>query len=185
METAEGLAGGGGMQDDRDGAVVHSGWKDGHASEGLGAEDVGQIRCALAAKSVSAAFSGTADQQAANLLVRAAEDGLAFVEQDSGVGGHDRPGQSAGVDAGCVPGVVADHVEQFQAEGLSGLLFPRTNIEIRRGAKGDIAVSMDGPDGEQAELLRSGIEVFLEESPQAEEHLISRAAAGRGLDGSV
>ena len=82
------------------------------------------------------------------------------------------------------PGMVTEQAQELEAEGLAGLLFTRTYIEIRRDAKGRIAMSMDCPDGEQAELLRSGAEVFLEKGPQAKEHLLSRAAAGGGLNGS-
>ena len=183
IETIEGLIGLWGMQDDRDGEAVYGRGKDRHAGEGLGAEDVGEIGCGLAARSISAALRGATDQQAADLLVRAAEDGLTFIKQDGGAGAQDSPGESDGSRAGCIPGVVADQAEQFQAKGLTALLFPRTYIEIGRGAKGRIAVSVDRPDAEQAKLVRSGAEIFLEESPEAKEHLVCGFSARGGRCG--
>jgi hypothetical protein len=67
------------------------------------------------------------------------------------------------------PGLAGDQAEEFEAKGLAGLFFTGVDVEAGRDGSGGKAVGVQGPKGQQVELIGGAREVLAKEGGQAVE----------------
>ena len=58
------------------------------------------------------------------------------------------------------PGLIAQHVQQFEAQGFAGLWLAGGDVEGRGEGSGLEAVGVEGPEGEEVELVGATREVL-------------------------
>ena len=88
---------------------------------------------------------------------------MPVIEQEGGLVVGDTRGQASGSDAAGLPGIVAKHFQQTQADGLAGLALRRGDIEVGSYREMLIAIGMSNPQGEDGTLMPGAEEMLFEE----------------------
>jgi hypothetical protein len=115
------------------------------SGKGFRAKDSEAAVAVLVGDAVLEAAIEHGEQRGAFRAAGGAEGGFAFVEQQGGRLAINVPGEHGRGKAAGEPGFVTQEAEQFQADGLAGLLLGGVDIEAGRGEEGGETMGMDDP----------------------------------------
>src|SRR5947209_2318078 len=144
--------------------------------ECLGTKDI-EVLNRLATRSNTkgtAPMSAIAEESTNFTVCGGTEDGLTFIQQQRGAAGGKPAHHNSRVNARCQPGVGAYETKQSKANGLARLPFGRGDIQIGRGLCSGKAMSMQGPQHQDSELIFRAGEIPGKEPGKLREQVFGR-----------
>jgi len=100
------------------------------------------------------------------------------IEQERGLLVGDASGQAGGSDTTGLPGLVAKHFEQSQADRLAGLAFGRRDFEVRGHGEMLITIGMNNPQRQDGAVMHGADEVLFDEGVDLVERLVQWERGG-------